>query len=104
MKKMILKKGMFPEDITKDLFNVKSILIKQGARKIILYGSLARGDYKPNSDIDICVEGIPNGSYFRATAQCLMEINRRISVLDFGKLQGYFKERILSEGKILYEI
>jgi len=104
MKKMILKKGLFPDDLIKDLLKVKSILIGQGARKIILYGSLARGDYKSNSDIDICVEGIPNDSYFRAIAQCLMEINRRIIVLDFDKLQGYFKERILSEGKILYEV
>ena len=104
MKKIILKKGLFPEDITNDLFKVKSILAGLGARKIILYGSLARGDYKLHSDIDICVEGIPKENYFRAIAECLMEIDRRISVLDFDKLQGYFKERILSEGKILYEV
>jgi predicted nucleotidyltransferase len=104
MKKIILKKGFFPDDLTKDLLKAKTILANLGARKIILYGSLARGDYKPYSDIDICVEGISKENYFRAIAECLMKIDRRISVLDFDKIQGYFKERILSEGKILYEV
>ncbi len=104
MKKLILKEGLFPDDLFTDLIKAKSILIELGARKIILYGSLARGDYDQHSDIDICVDGIPKESYFRAIARCMMEIDRRISILEFEKIQGYFKERILSEGKILYEI
>jgi len=104
MKKLILKKGLFPDDLSTDLLKAKSILVELGARKIILYGSLARGDYQPHSDIDICVDGIPKESYFRAIARCMMEIDRRISILEFEKIQGYFKERILSEGKILYEV
>lgn len=104
MKKIILKKGFFPDDLIRDLLKAKTILAELGARKIILYGSLARGDYKSYSDIDICVEGMPKESYFRAIAKCLMEIDRSISVLDFEKLQGYFRDRVLSEGKILYEV
>lgn len=49
-----------PEDILRDIDKIISILLHYGAQKIILYGSLARGDYKEDSDIDICYEGMPS--------------------------------------------
>src|SRR5215471_2121181 len=103
MEKLLLEKTRFPDDIVRDIDTIKSILLRYGAWKIIVYGSVARGDYQADSDIDICCEGIPPEHYFRALAECLMATQRRVSVLDFASLQGYFKERILSEGKILYE-
>ena len=54
MEKLSVKKGTFPMDIMQDIEKIESILLKLGAAKIILYGSLARGDYKADSDIDIC--------------------------------------------------
>jgi predicted nucleotidyltransferase len=103
MKKLLLTRKSFPDDIARDIETIESILLRYGAWKIILYGSLARGDYRADSDIDICCEGIPPEHYFRALAECLMATQRRVSVLDFASIQGYFKERILHEGKILYE-
>ena len=38
---------------------------KFGARQVILFGSLARGDFREGSDIDLLVEGI-SGSYWDA--------------------------------------
>jgi predicted nucleotidyltransferase len=103
MENLLLAEKGFPDDIVRDLETIKSILLRHGAWKIIVYGSIARGDYRADSDIDICCEGIPPEHYFRALAECLMATQRRVSVLDFAGLQGYFKERILREGKILYE-
>ncbi len=104
MEKLLLKKRGFPPEIMGDIEKAESILIRYGAAKIILYGSLARGDYRVDSDIDICYEGIPDESYFRAVAECLMEIQRRVSILDFKSIKGYFKQRIIEEGKLLYEL
>jgi hypothetical protein len=39
----------------------------------------------------------------RAFAECLMGARRRISVLDLRNIRGYFRERILEEGKLIYE-
>lgn len=103
MEKLLLTEKTFPNNILQDIRKVASILLHYGAMKIILYGSLARGDYRDDSDIDICVEGIPDESYFRAIAECLMNAQRRISILDFKNVHGYLKERILSEGVVLYE-
>lgn len=97
-----MKKEIYPMDILLDIEKVESILIRYGAEKIILYGSLARGDYRKDSDIDICYEGIPDENYFRVVAECLMEIQRRVSILDFKNMRGYFKQKILKEGKLLY--
>jgi predicted nucleotidyltransferase len=101
--KKLPKGKIFPDDILQDIQKVESILLHYGATKIILYGSLARGDYKADSDIDVCVEGVPNEHYFRVVAECLMKVQRPVSVLDFQGVRGYFREKISQEGKILYE-
>ena len=103
MEKLVMKKGKFSTEIMNDIKKIESILIRYGAAKVILYGSLAREDYKPDSDIDMCYEGIPDESYFRVVAECLMKTQRRVSILDFKNIKGYLKQRIIEEGKLLYE-
>lgn len=38
------------------------------ARKVVLFGSLARHDFSDRSDIDLAVWGIPPGQFYRAVA------------------------------------
>ena len=38
-------------------------------KKIILFGSLAKGKFKETSDIDLAVAGIPVTAYFQALAK-----------------------------------
>lgn len=40
-----------------------------GARRVVLVGSLARGDFSVGSDIDFAAEGIPDEAFFRAGAE-----------------------------------
>lgn len=90
-----------PKDILQDIWTIEEVLLQHGATKVILYGSLARGDYRADSDIDICVEGLPSKNYFRAFAECMMQTQHPMSVLDFADTYGYLRERILAEGKII---
>lgn len=39
-----------------------------GARRVVLIGSLARGEFTAGSDIDLAAEGIPDELFFRAGA------------------------------------
>jgi predicted nucleotidyltransferase len=39
-----------------------------GVRRVVLVGSLARGEFRAGSDIDIAAEGIPDARFFRAGA------------------------------------
>lgn len=42
---------------------------KYGVRRVLLVGSLARGDARPGSDIDLAVEGLGQADLFRAGAE-----------------------------------
>jgi len=52
-----------------DLNELSRILKKYGVTKILVYGSVARGDYREESDIDLCVEGLRNDRFFMALAE-----------------------------------
>ena len=93
-----------PQDVLLDLQMAGAVLSRYGANQVILYGSMARGTYRPNSDIDICVQGLPAKNFFRALAECLMAARRSVSVVDFGNIHGYFRERVLAEGKVLMSL
>lgn len=41
-----------------------------GARRVVLVGSIARGDASRASDIDLAVEGLEGAALFRAGAAC----------------------------------
>lgn len=59
MEHFIFPERELPHDIRREIEKTVAILLRPGASKIILYGALAHGDYQTDSDIDICVEGIP---------------------------------------------
>lgn len=94
--------GQMPDTVKHDLQSAIEILKRHGAKRIILYGSYASGRAKPTSDLDLCEEGVPPSDYFRVWAECLMALDTRLSILDLDTAQGYFRERILREGKVLY--
>lgn len=53
-----------PVSIRAELRQVLQILEKYNVRKVILYGSFARGDFREDSDFDLCVEGLSSSDFF----------------------------------------
>ncbi len=104
MEKLALDHASFPADVLLDLNMAGSVLSRYGANQVILYGSMARGTYRPDSDIDLCVRGLPSQNFFRALAECLMASHRSLSIVDFDNSHGYCRERILAEGKVLMSL
>lgn len=96
-------KKNFPAGVASELQEILQVLKRRGAQRVILYGSFARGDFREDSDFDLCVEGIPSRNFFLAIAECLMSTSRPVSVVDFKDIKGYFRERILAEGKVIYD-
>ena len=62
------KESVIDQKILDEL--VKRIVQAIGPRRILLFGSAARGDFGPNSDLDILVV-MPDGVHRRHTAQKL---------------------------------
>ena len=82
---------------------IRALAKKYNIRRVILFGSRARGDFKRTSDIDLAVRG---GDFCRFAldvdeeTQTLLEFD--IVDLD-GTLQEELLESIRKEGRILYE-
>lgn len=75
-----------------------------GARRVILFGSRARGDNLPKSDIDLAVEGCAN---FDALYEDLQERLWSLLKVDVVNLDGPVSDELRAEiardGRVLYE-
>ena len=77
-----------------------------GARKIALFGSFARGEDGPESDIDLIVDFFsPTG--FLALVRLERELSeimgRKVDLLTEDAISPYIRARILREQQVLYE-
>jgi predicted nucleotidyltransferase len=88
MTRELLKKGILP------------LLKRYGVRRASLFGSVARGDDTPASDIDILVE-MPDSASLLELAGLKVELeevlNKEVDVLTYDSLHPLLRERILSE-------
>ena len=88
------------EQVIKEII---SLAQKNRIRKVILFGSRARGDYHRASDIDLAVLG---GDITKFTLDVEEKTSTLLTydVIDLNKeLQVGFVESIEKEGKVLYE-
>jgi predicted nucleotidyltransferase len=72
-------------------------------RRMILFGSLARGGFAPGSDIDLAVEGLPPGDFFTALAEANRLTRFWVDLKPLEELQPRFQERVLATGECVYE-
>ena len=82
---------------------IRDIAEQYGIRKVLLFGSRARGDFKRTSDIDIAVTG---GDFERFA----LDVNEETStLLEYDivnldrEMQDELRESIEKEGVVLYE-
>ncbi len=75
-----------------------------GARRVVLFGSRARGTSQPRSDIDLAVEGCPDFDRLSDRLQDELWSLLRVDVvnLDAGVSEELRRE-IARDGRVLYE-
>ena len=77
-----------------------ALAARHGARNVRVFGSTARGDVHPNSDVDLLVDVEAGRSLLDVIAleQDLEQLlGRRVEVLTDGGLSPYLRQRILAE-------
>lgn len=75
-----------------------------GARKVYLFGSLARGgDFTEASDIDLAVEGLPEGCFYEALGDLLCRSTFNIDIKPVEDASELLRSRIARESIVLYE-
>jgi uncharacterized protein len=83
---------------------VLELAARHGARNVRVFGSMARGDDRPDSDVDLLVDIEPGRTLLDVIAleQDLEELlGRPVEVLTDGGLSPYLQQRILAEAAAL---
>lgn len=80
---------------------------RHGIRRLAVFGSAARGELRPDSDVDLLVEfepGRPVGLRFVTVADDLTDLlGRTVDLNTAGFLSPHFRDRVLREAVTFYE-
>jgi uncharacterized protein len=75
-------------------------------RRLALFGSVLRDDFRPESDVDVLVEFEPGhvpGLRFFALERELSELlGRKVDLNTPGFLSSYFRDRVLADAEVQY--
>ena len=78
----------------------------RGIRRLALFGSVLRDDFRPESDIDVLVEFLPGVRVGLAFIQMQDDLSallgRPVDLHTPGSLSKYFREEVLNEAETLY--
>jgi predicted nucleotidyltransferase len=86
-----------------DLERIVNLLVRRfGAERIIVFGSLVRGDFSDESDIDLAVEGIARRDYFEALGAVNGMTRRWVDLKPLEDLEPHFRHRVVTQGRQLY--
>jgi predicted nucleotidyltransferase len=91
-------------DLRQKRQEIIQIAARHGARNLRLFGSVARGDDRPGSDVDLLVDMEPERSFLDIVGlgQDLEELlDCRVDVLTDASLHPALRERILAESRPL---
>ena len=76
-------------------------------RKLALFGSVIRDDFRPDSDIDVLVEfepgHVPGWEFFDMEAELSQILGRKADLNTPGFLSRFFRQRVLAEAEIQYD-
>ena len=83
-----------------------SILVKHGIKRILVFGSYARNEAKPTSDLDLIVD-FPEGTSLLDHVGIEIELsealNMKIDLLSRNGISPYIKDNVLKEAIVIYE-
>jgi len=79
---------------------ILAIAARHGARNVRIFGSVARGEAKPDSDIDILVE-MESGTSLMDHVTLMQDLEdlleRKVDVVSERALHWYIRDRVLAE-------
>ena len=96
--------GKVPIEIPKD--KIAAFCRKHHIRKLALFGSVLRDDFRPDSDVDVLVEfepsHIPGLAFFSMEEELSKILGRKVDLNTPKFLSRYFRQEILNEAEALF--
>lgn len=97
---------MLPHDLTVDLRRLAEVCGDYGVARLEVFGSVSRGDARPDSDIDVLYELAPGsrlGWKIEDLADELTEVlGRPVDLISRNALHEQLRESVLREARVLY--
>lgn len=75
-------------------------------RRLALFGSVLRSDFRPDSDVDVLVEfepgATPGFAFFAIERELSDLLQRRVDLSTPGFLSRHFRDRVMAEARNVY--
>ena len=85
---------------------IAAFCLANGIRRLAFFGSVIHDDFRPESDIDILVEFLPEVrvglAFIRMQDDLSALLGRTVDLHTPGSLSKYFRDAVLSEAETLY--
>ena len=94
------KEVQFPESYQKNVRRAVEILKEAGCTDIFLFGSLATGEARDKSDIDLAIRGCPKGRFFHLLGRLLLDLDYPVDLVNLDR-QDEFARYLEKEGGLL---
>ncbi|MGZ6237019.1 MAG: nucleotidyltransferase family protein [Syntrophales bacterium] len=76
-------------------------------RKLALFGSVLREDFRPDSDVDVLVEfdpaHVPGLSFFRMQRELSQILGRKVDMNTPQDLSQYYRDEVLTNAEVFYD-
>ena len=85
-----------PIQLQQAIEEAANILKAAGAESVYLFGSIAEGTFRPDSDIDLAITGLPPAKFFQAMGQTMAVLPRSFDLVDLDvdtPFTRYLKEK-----------
>jgi uncharacterized protein len=91
-------------DVPQD--HIAAFCRKHHIRKLSLFGSVLREDFRPDSDVDVLVEfdpaHIPGFAFVSMQEELTQLLGRRVDLRTAQDLSRYFRDEVLEEAQVQY--
>ena len=85
---------------------IAQICKRYGIQELAIFGSAARGDLRPDSDVDVMVEFLPGVAhgweYFRIERELAEVFGRPVDLATKKWMKSRVKARVLPEARVVY--
>ncbi len=90
-----------------DKADLASFCRKHHVRRLSLFGSALRKDYRSDSDLDVLVEfepdQVPGLAFFAMETELSAILGRKVDLNTPGFLSSYFRDQVLAEAEVQYD-
>lgn len=76
-------------------------------RRLAIFGSALRDDFRPDSDVDVLVEfepgHVPGLAFFGMEIELSEILGRKVDLNTRNFLSPYFRDRVIAEAEVMYD-